>query len=56
MGTFNAATRTALHFSRVDQVTCLVTSTKKTSKTKKIFQNTDCKTNLDPFFQKKVES
>ena len=31
-------------------VTCLVTCYLKTFKTKKTVQNTDCKTNLDPFF------
>ena len=39
--------------SELTKVTCLVTSTSKNSKTKKRFQNTDCKTNFDPFFQKK---
>ena len=53
MGTFDAATRTALHFSRVDQGYLSCYFYLKTFKNKKIFQNTDCKTNLDPFFQKK---
>ena len=57
MGTFDAATRTALHFSRVDQghLSCYfyLKTFKNKKKKKKIFQNTDCKTNLDPFFQKK---
>ena len=53
MGTFDTATRTALHFSRVDQGYLSCYFYLKTFKTKKkIFQNTDCKTNLDPFFQK----
>ena len=38
--------------SELTKVTCLVTSTQKPSKTKR-FQNTNCKTNLDPFFSKK---
>ena len=57
MGTFDAATRTAFHFSRVDQGYLSCYFYLKTFKNKKkIFQNTDSKTNLDPFFQKKVES
>ena len=51
-GTFDAATRTVLHFSRVDQgyLSCYFYLKKLK---KKRFQNTDCKTNFDPFFQKK---
>ena len=52
-GTFDAATRTALHFSRVDQGYLSCYFYLKAFKNKKRFQNTDCKTNLDPFFQKK---
>ena len=53
MGPFDAATRTALHFSRVDQGHLSCYFYLKTFKNKKkIFQNTDCKTNLDPFFKK----
>ena len=55
MGTFDAATRTALHFSRVDQGYLSCYFYLKTFKNKKIFQNTDCKTSLDSFFQKKVD-
>ena len=53
MGTFDAATRTALHFFRVDQGYLSCYFYLKTFKNKKRFQNTNCKTNLDPFFQKK---
>ena len=55
-GTFDAATRTALHFSKVDQGYLSCYFYLKKFKNKKRFQNTDCKTNFDPFFQKKVES
>ena len=50
---FDAATRTALHFSRVDQGYLSCYFYLKPSKTKKRFQNTDCKTNHDPFFSRK---
>ena len=55
-GTSDAATRTALHFSKVDQGYLSCYFYLKTFKNKKIFQNTDCKTNLDPFFPEKVEN
>ena len=55
-GTFDAATRTALHFSRVDQGYLSCYFYLKKFKNKKRFQNTDCKINFDPFLQKKVES
>ena len=53
MGTFDAATRTALHFSRVDQGYLSCYFYLKKFKNKKRFQNTNCKTNFDPFFSKK---
>ena len=50
-GTFDAVTRTALHFSRADQGYLSCYFYLKTFKNKKKrFQNTDCKTNLDPLF------
>ena len=50
---FDAATRTALHFSRVDQRYLSCYFLLKNLQKQKRFQNTDCKTNLDPFFSKK---
>ena len=47
---FDAATRTALHFSRVDQGYLSCYFLLKNLQKQKRFQNTDCKTNLDPFF------
>ena len=47
---FHAATRTALHFSRVDQGYLPCYFLLKNLQKQKRFQNTDCKTNLDPFF------